>query len=450
MDRLHARYPFLAAAREAVEAAAVDLAELVEADDAAVERAVARVEACLAEGTAGEPSRDARTELLSYPVARVLVSAVDQPALVRRYAAAEARTARERFVATFDDDAELASARGERLTLERLLAEFDLTGSVTEREAGYAVAVGPYLALSRELSGPDWRLVARPLADGWVPVSTAELYDLLEAAVRERVAEGLPFAVPGAVAEGLAEEIAHLEELLAEREPPSRFDAVVPERFPPCMVALAGRVADGEDLPAHSRFALVTFLSTVGLSPEEVAGVFADADPETARYQAAHVGGDAVGAYPPPSCATMQALGDCVNMDERCETIDHPLAYYGDALADAGAPPGGNGAAAGPDAGAAADGTGGDAGVAGDGAAGDARAGGDGAAGDDAGRDGVTEDGAAGDAVAGDDASRDGATEDGATEDGAAGDGAAQTDDGEAAPYDDWDGDPATLLERLA
>jgi DNA primase large subunit len=28
----------------------------------------------------------------------------------------------------------------------------------------------------------------------------------------------------------------------------------------------------------------------------------------------------------------MQAYGDCVNRDERCDRITHPLAYYGDAV----------------------------------------------------------------------------------------------------------------------
>jgi DNA primase large subunit len=31
----------------------------------------------------------------------------------------------------------------------------------------------------------------------------------------------------------------------------------------------------------------------------------------------------------------MQAQGDCVNKDERCERIDHPLSYYDDAVAAA-------------------------------------------------------------------------------------------------------------------
>jgi DNA primase large subunit len=335
MERRHAHYPFTRAARTAVEDAGVDLAELVAEDDPAVDRAVERVERSLVEGTVGDPRRVDRTELLSYPVARVLVSLLDEPTLVRRYAAAEAATAAERFRANVDAD-DLASTGG-GVSLDWLLAEFDLDDAV--REAGgeepFRVAVGPYLRLAPD--GEDWRLVARPLADGEVPVTREELFALLESAVRERVAADLPLGVPPAVAEPLADVVDDVAALLDERDlpPPEAVAAVERSQFPPCVAALYDRVAAGEDLPHHSRFALVTFLSAAGLDPDDVAAVFADAGPETARHQAERVGE----GYAPPSCATMQALGDCVPEEERadrCATIDHPLNFYAGALADAG------------------------------------------------------------------------------------------------------------------
>jgi len=338
MERRHARYPFTRDARTAVEDAGADLAALVDDDDPAVERAVERVEHSLVEGTVGDPRRVTRTELLSYPVARVLVSLLEEPTLVRRYAAAEAATAAERFRADLAAD-DLAST-GDGVDLDWLLAEFDLGDAVRRVDAGtdgepFRVAVGPYLRLAP--GGDDWRLVARPLADGEVPVTREELFALLESAVRARVAADLPLSVPPAVAEPLAPVVDDVAGLLDERDlpPPEAVAAVERPQFPPCMAALYERVEAGEDLPAHSRFALVTFLSAAGLDADDVAAVFADAGPETARHQAERVGD----GYAPPSCATMQELGDCVNRDDRCATIDHPLNYYAGALADAGVDP---------------------------------------------------------------------------------------------------------------
>lgn len=345
MQRRYARYPFLSAAREAVREADVDLAQLVAADDPAVERGLARVEYAVEEGRVGPLHRRPRTELLSYPVARVLVSLVDQPALTGRYAEAEARTAIERLREDTEADA-LRSAEGGALSLGDLLAEFDLEGAVTERrevapgggtgDRVFEVAVTAYLGLATDLEGAEWRLVNRDLADGSLPVTEEELYTLLERAVERRVAEGLPLDVPAVIGDELREEAGTVRELLAEVEVPRRFDTVDPEQFPPCVAALLSRVRDGERLSPTSRFALTGFLATAGMRVEEITALYGERVEEDAiRYQVERVRGEEPPTeYAPPSCATMQAQGDCVNMDERCETIAHPLAYYESALAE--------------------------------------------------------------------------------------------------------------------
>lgn len=336
MDRLHARYPFLSEAREAVREADIDLASLVAAGGPAVERGVERVTEAIDDGTVGQPHRQARVELLSYPIARLLVSLVDEPALTRRYATAEARTAADRL----REDAagtELRSADRVRLSLRELLSEFDLASATRERsDGGFEVAVTAYLPLAVARSGDTWRLVNRQLTAGEVPISRAELFALLETAVERRVAAELPFAVPEAVATELEAEKAAIGERLGADTPPAVVNAVVPEDFPPCMTALLTRVRDGEDLPAHSRFAITGFLAAIGMDTEDVVELFAMApgfDPAVTRYQVEHLRGtDDPVEYVPPSCATMQSYGDCVNMDELCETIAHPLSYYETAI----------------------------------------------------------------------------------------------------------------------
>ena len=332
MDALAARYPFLAAAREAVEAADADLADLASAGEGPVlERATARVEAAIESGTVGPAHRSPRVELFSYPVARVLVSLVDDPGLTRRYAHAEAETALERFRADREGGTRLKSVEREPLTLDRLLREFDLAEAVTPDDRGYRVDVATYLRLADGLDGERWRLVSRELAAGAVPVTAEELDALLREAVHERVAEGLPLSVPEAVAEPLEPTVAELRSSLAEYGGDWSFDAVEPALFPPCVEALLERAAGGGDLPAHSRFALASFLATVGMAREEVVERLAahpSLDAESAAALVDHVADDAGVEYPPPSCATMVAYGDCVNRDALCARIGHPLAYY--------------------------------------------------------------------------------------------------------------------------
>ncbi|MFB6280408.1 MAG: DNA primase [Haloferacaceae archaeon] len=365
VDPRDARYPFLATARRTVERLDVAPAELAAADAPAVERGVERVERALRSGTvaAAEPDRwEPRDELLSYPVARVLVSLLDAPAAVEKYAAAEARTARERFVADVeagrpdrdrDRDRDRTPGGRGRIGLGDLLAEFDLDGAVARAGDGrFRIDVAPYLRLADPEWGDRWRLVNRQLADGRVPVEREECHRLLEAAVRDRVADGLPFPVAGeageALADALAAEVAGLRRLLADRIPRPDADRVRPDLFPPCIRALAERARAGEDLPPRSLVALLSFLADLGCDRDRMAAV-AGVDPEAVEFPATVLADDGRAQYPTPSCATMQAQGDCVNPDERCETIAHPLAYYEGAARDADDTAGGDGDGGGED-----------------------------------------------------------------------------------------------------
>jgi DNA primase large subunit len=337
MERHHARYPFLDDARRAVGEANFDLHSLAD-DERVRERATERVERALDDGTVGDPSRTTRVELLSYPLARVLVSLVDEHVLTRKYARAEATTAHERF-SDAESHQQLKSARTERLTSEDLLAEFDLAGSVHADPDGYRVAVGTYLPLAADMWGDEWRLVNRALSNGEVPISDADLDELLRKAIERRVTEGLPLDVPDAIVDALESTVEEIRETLAELDLTRDIDTVVPERFPPCMKALLDSVQKGEHLPHHSRFAITSFLASIGMSTDEIVDLYM-VNPgfgeDITRYQTDHIRGETSPTeYSPPSCATMQSYGDCVNMDDRCETISHPMAYYEKAIDDA-------------------------------------------------------------------------------------------------------------------
>jgi DNA primase large subunit len=339
MQQLHARYPFLQSAREAVEAAEVDLGQVVSDEDAVVERALGRIEHALDDGTVGDQHRRTRVEVLSYPVARVIVSLVDEHVLTRKYARAEAATAHERFEYELGRSAELRSRQRERLTLDRLFGEFGLTDDVRETADGYLVDVGAYLDLATDQRGDEWRLVNRELRDGEVPVEETELLALVRGAVSQRVAEGLPLSVPDAIAEELTAECERVQELLADLDLMRDIDTVVPGLFPPCMRALLDQVQKGEHLKHHSRFAIASFLTSIGMSTDDIVELF-QVNPgfgeEATRYQVDHIRGKTSPTqYSTPSCATMQSYGDCVNMDDLCERISHPMAYYEKKLDDA-------------------------------------------------------------------------------------------------------------------
>ena len=369
MDALDAKYPFFATAREAVADAAVSLPELVAADAPAVERARERVERALLDGTIAsesgafpaESAYDAQAELLSYPIARILVSLLDSDPAIEKYAAAEAATAIDRIREDLATDDELRSMPTPTLALDDVLAEFDLddavraesprpsgTGAATATGAGgapgrdpehYRIAVGPYLRLTSPSWGESWRLVNRALADGEVRVSREELLDALEAAVEDRVREGLPFEL--AAGEGIAAElesgVADLKRLLSERTYAGPVDVVAPALFPPCMRNLIDKAERGTDLSPPESFALMAFLVGIGMTPDEVVAFCADTslDAEGIRYQTEYLSDDRGTQYPPPTCETLANYGICHNEEDHMQVAADPLAYYEQRVADA-------------------------------------------------------------------------------------------------------------------
>ena len=337
----HARYPFFTAAREAVRETDVSLSGLVSRDAPAVARARERVERALTGGTTApeEPERwDPIDELLSYPIARILVSLLDDGAAVEKYAAAEASTAAERFATDVaaDDDGLRSVERG-RVTRAELLAEFDIDADPERQRASggdpdwFRLELARYLTLADPDWGADWRLVNREVRDGRVRVQQSELDRLLEEAIHRRVADGLPFDVRErnpALADALDETVASVRRLLtAGHAPTGTPDVVDQASFPPCVQALVERARGGEELSPESRFSLTAFLVALGLDGEAITSV-TGLDPEPTATQVEFLTDREGAQYPSPSCATMQAYGDCVNRDERCDRISHPLSYY--------------------------------------------------------------------------------------------------------------------------
>ncbi|MDD4653594.1 MAG: DNA primase regulatory subunit PriL, partial [Methanothrix sp.] len=90
-------------------------------------------------------------------------------------------------------------------------------------------------------------------------------------------------------------------------------------------------IAKGTNLAHSARFALVSFLLQISMTPEEVVSLFhtsPDFDEERTRYQVEHIAGASGTSYKPPAFATMATYGNCPGEDELCRKIRHPLSYY--------------------------------------------------------------------------------------------------------------------------
>jgi DNA primase large subunit len=258
-------------------------------------------------------------ELLSYPLARVMVSCLKDDLLTRRYALAEAKLASRKMVR--EDLADL------------LLLARDLDVFPQSDQSGLRVHFSDYLKAAARMRSPGWKLVNRSLESGWVTVTSQELARLLEERAKDRVQRGLPLPVPEEICEKLREDLDQIEEELKVKRAEEKVDLgeVTEDAFPPCIREMLSQVANGTNLAHTARFALTTFLLAVGMSVDEVVGVFntsPDFDEERTRYQVDHISGKGGTSYRPPSCATMATYGNCPGEDRLCKWVNHPLSYY--------------------------------------------------------------------------------------------------------------------------
>ena len=103
--------------------------------------------------------------------------------------------------------------------------------------------------------------------------------------------------------------------------------------MPPCIRRLLDTLSSGGRLSHIGRFTLTSFLVNVGSTEDDVLNFFksaSDFDERKTRYQVEHISGrrGSKTKYTPPKCDTLKTHGLCIESDELCKRVRHPLSYY--------------------------------------------------------------------------------------------------------------------------
>jgi DNA primase large subunit len=338
-------YPFLSAASSFVEASGTTLDELIRA--VAFERARVRGKERVIEaiwgGTVSKPvimrTVQAEMDLLSYPFARILVSCIGNAHLVRRYALSEAKAAYNKL----KEDSSTGSSADTDIIYE-MAREFDLHMDLSGLPHGHVQVQLPfvdYLRYTANLRDKRWKLVNRGLEKGQVSLRKNEFLRIIQEAIYERIKKDLPLEVPKALCESMRKYTTDIEAELEERrkklgdsgfESSAGFRVKDPSCFPPCITHILANLKEGVNVPHTARFAVTAFLRNLGLTVDEIIEIYKnspDFDEERTRYQVVHISGESGSTkYTAPSCGTMRTYGNCVDSDDLCERINHPLSYY--------------------------------------------------------------------------------------------------------------------------
>ena len=153
-------------------------------------------------GTISESSANTEAELLaellSYPLARVMVSCLGDSILLRRYALAEAKLAYKRM-------------QNEK---EGLAAIADDLGLHPQGPGPYKIHFSEYIRAAHSMHSPKWKLTNRDLQQGYLTVTEEELKRIMEEAAREKILKGLPLPVDEKICATLQEYLGPLKEQL--------------------------------------------------------------------------------------------------------------------------------------------------------------------------------------------------------------------------------------------
>ena len=323
-----AKYPFMKEAAEHVRKLDLTIQDLVKPEFRQIlRRSQERIENAVRYIQIGQRS-DNLVEIVSYPVAVVIVIATKNDCVKKRYALSEAKQAYRELQMESNEKLEVVARDfGWNLTLNQD-AQIPLT---------FAIHFTDYLRNTSHLQDTKWKLANRILTNGKVYLNKHDLARLLQEEIQRRIEKRLGTPEQPVFSAEILAIAERINELAKEHVCEPKTDAFPQEisqsAFPPCIATLCCLASKGCHLSHMGRFTLTSFLVTIGMSTEKVAEVFkgsSDYEAQLTIYQVKHIAGEggAGTRYKPPSCSTLQTHGVCSSKNGLCLKIRHPLAYY--------------------------------------------------------------------------------------------------------------------------
>lgn len=258
-------------------------------------------------------------EIQAFPIAKILLSAMDRPDLFDRFAELWAQSAFS-YLESADNRRELALELAFDLSVPFELLNGEL----------FAVRIPVSSFLEAGFKEDFMKLVNQPVESGWVFLPENDFCRFLSELARERTRSSLPVAlkhVPPLLL-SLARQLK--EQLVFRFKQSFSFEALGeanPNAFPPCMAKLYNELLEGKNVPHAGRFNIATFLVAVNFPVQNIVELFRKTpnfDEKVTRYQVERIAGKGNPKYSPSSCAKMRSYSLCV---ANCP-VSHPVQFY--------------------------------------------------------------------------------------------------------------------------
>ncbi len=266
-------FPFLKKAQNHIKARFSTLDSLLEdpKGEVLISRAIERIrETILPKKVfAPEVSDSVEDEIAAYALARIIVSCVNDKQLIDRLTRYEAERVYYFLVneEEWNQNYKLEDTGFSRLCIT--LAN-ELGIQITRDH----IPLTDYVELVAPLHEDRFKLVNRRLNKGFVEIKKEERYELLRERTRVILRLDLPHKVPASFCEQLAPKVSSIKKVYQEQML-QQFGAIDESAFPPCMQALILALTAGTNLTHAGRFALTTFIHTIGMNVTDIARLYA-------------------------------------------------------------------------------------------------------------------------------------------------------------------------------
>ena len=338
------RYPFSSESRQNTQRLARDIGDLITIvedaeDNYVVREAENRVFAALEQKEIATVNSNRDYDFLIYQTARLIVEKIGDNRLKQYQAEAESKAVnknlskeRDEFVIdlihrAFQWDIDFIGQKGYKASLPHYLQSFDAL-----------MPFENFLEVAPRFHSDEWKLVNRYVESGLVPIRKSELYRLIAEKFKVLIIQSSIQVPP--LPKNLTHAVQQIESELRtklKKTEPIKFTKKTVNAFPPCISAMHESALQGKNLSHEARFTLASFLLKIGMTQDEVFGIF-KAAPDFVRglaeYQVRHIASKSGGeGYTPPSCRKMQGNSLCpvylgTAIDPLCEYIVHPLSFY--------------------------------------------------------------------------------------------------------------------------
>jgi DNA primase large subunit len=269
-------------------------------------------------------------EILSYPVAIMLVASIKDSYVWRRYSLAEAKK-------TYN----LLKEEEDKGKLVEIAKSFNWKATEIPPETSqpyeYSISFINYLANAPVFHDKKYKLVNKLVVNGNVFLKKDEFSRLISEEAQKRIYQIIKSSPKLPVTSLRFQRLENIKRII-ETEKRRHWREEIPtetlaEAYPPCIKRLYASLIASQHLSHFGRFTLTSFLLNVGVDMEKLVKTYisvSDFDENLTRYQIEHIAGKKGSStrYNPPNCNTLKTHGLCPGPDELCKSIMHPRSYY--------------------------------------------------------------------------------------------------------------------------